>query len=42
MEAELKRVITEAVEGRVVWSLEWDRMPLPQVELARRRIEGGV
>lgn len=38
MEVELKRIITDAFNEKVVWSLEWDKMPLPQEILATKRI----
>lgn len=38
VEVELKRIITDAFNEKVVWSLEWDKMPLPQEILATKRI----
>ena len=41
VEAELKRIITDAFNEKVVWSIDWDKMPLPQVILARKRAAQG-
>lgn len=38
VEVELKRIITDAFNEKVVWSLEWDKMPLPQEILATKRV----
>ncbi|KAG0638229.1 SAC3/GANP/Nin1/mts3/eIF-3 p25 family-domain-containing protein [Tuber brumale] len=38
VELELKRIITDAFNEKVVWSLEWDKMPLPQTILARKKV----
>ncbi|KAF8252987.1 hypothetical protein K440DRAFT_642997 [Wilcoxina mikolae CBS 423.85] len=37
VEAELKRIITDAFNEKVVWSIDWDKMPLPQTILAKKR-----
>ena len=37
VEAELKRIITDAFNEKVVWSIDWDNMPLPQSIMAKRR-----
>lgn len=34
VETELKKIITDAFNEQVVWSLDWDRMQLPQERLA--------
>lgn len=39
VEAELKRIITDAFNEKVVWTVHWDDMPLPQVIIARRRAQ---
>jgi hypothetical protein len=39
VEAELKRIITNAFNDKLVWSIDWDNMPLPQSILAKRRAE---
>lgn len=39
MEKELKKIITDASNEQVVWSLDWDRMPLPQERLAAKAYE---
>jgi hypothetical protein len=39
VEAELKRIITDAFNEKVVWSIDWDKMPLPQVILAKKRAQ---
>ena len=39
MEAELKRIITDAVNEKVVWTVSWDDMPLPQVVMAKRKAQ---
>lgn len=36
VETELKRIITGAFNEQVVWSLDWDRVPLPQESLATK------
>ncbi|CCX09753.1 Similar to THP3 homolog C2A9.11c; acc. no. Q1MTP1 [Pyronema omphalodes CBS 100304] len=41
VEIELKRIITDAFNEKVVWSINWDEMPLPQVILQKRRNSQG-
>ncbi|KAI5776382.1 SAC3/GANP/Nin1/mts3/eIF-3 p25 family-domain-containing protein [Geopyxis carbonaria] len=37
VEAELKRIITNAFNEKIVWTVDWEEMPLPQVMLATRK-----
>ncbi|KAL7275893.1 hypothetical protein RUND412_001136 [Rhizina undulata] len=37
VESELKRIITDAFNAKVVWTVDWDIMPMPQETLAKRR-----
>ncbi|KAH0608639.1 uncharacterized protein H6S33_001773 [Morchella sextelata] len=39
VEVELKRIITDAFNQKVVWTIEWDNMPLPQHVLAKKAQE---
>jgi hypothetical protein len=39
VEAELKRIITDAFNQKVVWTVDWDTMPLPQTVLAKKRAQ---
>jgi len=39
VEAELKRIITDAFNEKVVWTVNWDDMPLPQVVMAKRKAQ---
>lgn len=36
VEIELKKIIIEAFNDQVVWSLDWDRVPLPQERWATK------
>src|SRR5690606_29277613 len=37
VEAELKRIITDAFNEKIVWSVDWDNMALPQAIMANRK-----
>jgi hypothetical protein len=39
VEAELKRIITDAFNEKVVWTIEWEKMPLPQAILAKKKAQ---
>lgn len=39
VEVELKRIITDAFNEKVVWTVDWDKMPLPQQFIANKRVE---
>lgn len=39
VEVELKRIITEAFNEKVVWTIDWDNMLLPQALIAKRKQE---